>query len=61
MRWARACRHRRDPVGIVVDGRFGAAVVPYLAAPVPSLGLLFILNEERKLRGGPAVVLGRPS
>ena len=46
--------------GIVVDGHFGAALVPYTAAAVTSLGLLFILNEERKRRAGLDVALGQP-
>ena len=41
--------------GSVVDSQYGAAVVPFAAAAVPFLGLLFILNEERKRRMSPEV------
>lgn len=36
--------------GMVVDSHYGAAVVPFAAAVVPLLGLMFILNEDRKRR-----------
>lgn len=34
--------------GAVVDSSFGAAAIPFAAAIVPVIGLLFILSQERK-------------
>jgi MFS transporter, DHA1 family, inner membrane transport protein len=34
--------------GTVVDSTFGAAAIPFAAAVVPAIGLLFILWQERK-------------
>jgi MFS transporter, DHA1 family, inner membrane transport protein len=34
--------------GVVVDGSLGAAAIPFAAAAVPLIGLLFILWQERK-------------
>jgi MFS transporter, DHA1 family, inner membrane transport protein len=34
--------------GAVVDSALGAAAIPFAAAVVPFIGLLFILNQERK-------------
>ena len=33
--------------GVVVDGRLGPAAIPYAAAVIPILGVLFILTQER--------------
>jgi MFS transporter, DHA1 family, inner membrane transport protein len=41
--------------GSIVDSHYGAAVVPFAAAAVPFLGLLFIVNEERRRHGAPGV------
>ena len=41
--------------GSVVDSQYGAAVVPFAAAAVPCLGLLFIFIEDRKRRTSPEV------
>ena len=45
--------------GCVVDSHYGAAAVPFAAAAIPCLGLLFILNEERKRRVGLVVAPSR--
>jgi MFS transporter, DHA1 family, inner membrane transport protein len=36
--------------GTVVDSSFGPAAIPFVAAALPVIGLLFIANEERKAR-----------
>jgi MFS transporter, DHA1 family, inner membrane transport protein len=36
--------------GAVVDSSFGPAAIPFVAAALPVIGLLFIANEERKAR-----------
>ncbi len=44
--------------GWVVDSSYSAAVVPFAAAAVPFLGLLFILNEDRNRRMSPEFAPG---
>ncbi len=39
--------------GAVVDSSFGANAIPFAAAIVPVVGLLFILSQERRGGGGP--------
>jgi DHA1 family inner membrane transport protein len=34
--------------GAVVDGAFGPGAIPYAAAVLPLLALLFILTQERR-------------
>lgn len=46
--------------GVVVDSHYGAALVPFAAAVVPAVGLLFILNEERRKRDRLGVAPGPP-
>jgi predicted MFS family arabinose efflux permease len=41
--------------GVVVDSSFGASAIPFVAAIVPLVGLLFILTQERHPGGGPAL------
>jgi DHA1 family inner membrane transport protein len=45
--------------GAVIDSSFGANAIPFAAAIVPAIGLLFILTQERGGSAGPA--LSRPS
>jgi DHA1 family inner membrane transport protein len=45
--------------GAVIDSSFGASAIPFAAAIVPAIGLLFILTQERGGSVGPA--LSRPS
>lgn len=40
-------------VGTVVDSHLGAAAIPFAAAIVPVVGLLFILTRERRLALAP--------
>jgi DHA1 family inner membrane transport protein len=43
--------------GVVVDSHYGAADVPFAAAVIPFIGLLFILTQEWKRRTEPAATL----
>jgi DHA1 family inner membrane transport protein len=45
--------------GAVIDSSFGANAIPFAAAIVPAIGLLFILTQERGGSAGPT--LSRPS
>jgi DHA1 family inner membrane transport protein len=45
--------------GAVVDSAFGASAIPFAAAIVPLVALLFILSQERRSPVGP--VLSAPS
>ncbi len=45
--------------GAIVDNSFGASAIPFAAAVVPALALLFILSQERGSSVVPA--LSRPS
>jgi DHA1 family inner membrane transport protein len=45
--------------GAIVDSSFGASAIPFAAAVVPALALLFILSQERGSSVAPA--LSRPS
>jgi MFS transporter, DHA1 family, inner membrane transport protein len=45
--------------GAIVDSSFGASAIPFAAAVVPALALLFILSQERGSSVAPA--LRRPS
>jgi DHA1 family inner membrane transport protein len=40
--------------GAIVDSSFGASVIPFAAAIVPAVALLFILSQERGGSAGPA-------
>jgi MFS transporter, DHA1 family, inner membrane transport protein len=44
--------------GTIVDSSFGASAIPFGAAIVPSIALVFILSQER---GGVASALSRPA
>ena len=33
--------------GLVIDSHFGASAIPFVAALVPMIGLLFTLSQER--------------
>jgi DHA1 family inner membrane transport protein len=37
--------------GVVVDSSFGASAIPYAAAIVPFIALLFILSQEQRCVG----------
>jgi DHA1 family inner membrane transport protein len=43
--------------GAIVDSSFGAGAIPFAAAVIPAIALLFILSQER---GGVAPVPSRP-
>jgi DHA1 family inner membrane transport protein len=45
--------------GAIVDSSFGASAIPFAAAIVPTIALLFILSQERSSSVAPA--LSRPS
>jgi DHA1 family inner membrane transport protein len=45
--------------GAIVDSSFGASAIPFAAAVIPAIALLFILSQERGGSVGPA--LSRPS
>ena len=45
--------------GAIVDSSFGASAIPFAAAVVPALALLFILSQERG--SSVASALSRPS
>src|SRR6266403_1144642 len=45
--------------GVIVDSLFGPGAIPYAAAILPLVALLFILSQEHDSRMGPA--LSRPS
>jgi hypothetical protein len=45
--------------GAIVDNSFGASAIPFAAAVVPALALLFILSQEHGSSVAPA--LSRPS
>jgi DHA1 family inner membrane transport protein len=41
--------------GAIVDSLFGASAIPFAAAIVPALALLFILSQERGNSAAPAL------
>jgi DHA1 family inner membrane transport protein len=41
--------------GMVVDGSFGAGAIPFAAAILPMLAVLFILSQERHSGAGPVL------
>ena len=45
--------------GAIVDSSFGASAIPFAAAVIPAIALLFIMSQERGGSVGPA--LSRPS
>jgi DHA1 family inner membrane transport protein len=51
--------HRGSIGGAIVNSSFGASAIPFAAAIVPALALLFILSQERGSSVAPA--LSRPS
>ena len=46
--------HRGSIGGAIVNSSFGASAIPFAAAIVPALALLFILSQERGSSVAPA-------
>lgn len=43
--------------GAVIDSHFGAQAIPFAAAIIPVLGVLFILTQERKVLAAPVSLM----